>query len=67
MATAGAGATGPSTQSQGEWSGSWYYLNRAQKWVFWIRDGAEGPEIRVQMLNTSTGQVERTKVRIAAS
>jgi hypothetical protein len=47
----------PGRTDAGEWDGTWYYVNRGERWVIWIRTRADGlPELKMRYMNVDKAE-----------
>jgi hypothetical protein len=46
----------PGRTDAGRWEGTWYYLNRSEKWGLWIREQEGVPELKLRHLNVDKAE-----------
>lgn len=46
----------PGRTDAGEWSGTWYYKSRTEKWALWMREHDGVPELKFQYLDYDQGE-----------
>ena len=50
----------PDRTDAGEWSGTWFYHTRSEKWALWMRETDGVPEMKLQYLNKDRAENFKT-------
>lgn len=46
----------PGRTDAGSWEGTWFYINRSERWTLWIREDGDGPKLKLRYSNTDKAE-----------